>query len=183
MRPDRPRAPESKARPAGTGYIAEDLPLARLIVAMVASGEAKSRTEAARKVAHMARGASPEAIVDRLVRLCRRLPVIPARPAAESRTPSSAMSTRTGHPDPAPDARIAAMQHQIALLQDAQAAMAERIAENELMVAECIEQGAALRRENARLKAALATYTKAAQRRLARLGAPRSDPPRRRSVN
>jgi hypothetical protein len=96
-RDDRRRAPETKARPAGTGYSAEDLQLARLMLRMVAEGKAKSRTEAARKVAHMARGASPEAIVDRLVRLCHRLPVNPARPVAASQNQSTSMQTKARH--------------------------------------------------------------------------------------
>jgi hypothetical protein len=91
------------ARPTGTGYANLDAPLVAEAVELIRSGRASSPTDAARRLAHRARGASPEAIVDRLVRRisAQLVPVYPGRLDGGESASHAGMNTR---PDTVPAA-------------------------------------------------------------------------------
>jgi hypothetical protein len=82
------------ARPSGSGYDNLDQPLLNEMTLLLKKRRAANRTEAARMVAHKARGNSKQAIVDRLVRKHRELiPILPGRPRRrESASPPRMIS-------------------------------------------------------------------------------------------
>jgi hypothetical protein len=173
---DTPRPLLEAARPAGSGFEVLDTPIVREMRELLANGRASSPTDAARQVAHTARGASPEAIVDRLVRLHARLfPVIPGSHGGRESDSSDDMSTARPH---AAKPDLAA---RVAVLEATVAALTTRAQESDLMLAQVIEDRTELVRELIEMREAanehrdvLTRYVGLTELRLAQNGLPRT---------
>lgn len=127
------------ARPQGTGYDDADRPLIVEMQRLLNERAAMSATEAARMVADRARGASPEAIVDRLVRKhARFFPVSPGGPnGGESDSVPTMMTPTPQHADQS--AAIAALKNEVATLAERNATLEGIVAEQALQLTHVFE--------------------------------------------
>jgi hypothetical protein len=176
MKPNKPRAPEVKSRTPGSGCRHLDERLFPAIDKLIEYGKAATAEEAARQLADEGRVYGSGTAENRARRLARRYRDaqetirIPRRAAGESAN-AEPMSTRTRPTPPAGKliARLMIIEGAYQRLLDAQGAMAHRVGEVEIMLAEVLESNTRLRRENEELRAELKRLADAAEARLDRL--------------